>query len=476
MQFKRAALTLALLIITLCVFSWKIDSSFNFHSDFARDITEMFEISKGDIKLLGPKSSFGGMYTNPSYYYTFVPFLILSNYNPTSVLYINAILFTFSIGFIYWLLTSKYPLVETFFVSLSIVLFPIFLISARNPGNATSYIALLSMLIVMIHVIKKPNWHHMLIFGFISGIILTTHYGNLIVISLLSVYLFYFNRSKRLILTYLIGFIAAVSPLLIFEFSHNFIMLKNTFIDQSYRMFVNNQLLANGIKNRNLIENAIFISNEIGKNSIFHPLIYLPIIFFIQYRLKREKKLSMLAVVASLSLLITIVVLRSQFVAFYIYSIGIIIFLTFLIILLNARSKILLFLLLGIFVIRFPFGFYANSSLPMETYISRTNFVINNNVISKNDSFNIIQIRHDTNLAPYGHEYRYFFLLNGYKPDKITDYSLSKKLIIFSETEDINPHSIKTWEMEQFGKDYSITNRKRFDNIEILLLQKKQML
>lgn len=140
MQFKRIALTLILLIITLCVFFWKIDASFNFHSDFARDITEMFEISKGDIKLLGPKSSFGGIYTNPIYYYSFVPFLILSNYNPTSVLYINALIFALSIGLIFWLLSKKHPIYESFFVALLIVLFPIYLISARNPGNATSYL------------------------------------------------------------------------------------------------------------------------------------------------------------------------------------------------------------------------------------------------------------------------------------------------------------------------------------------------
>ena len=61
---------------------------------------------------------------------------------------------------------------------------------------------------------------------------------------------------------------------MLFEVKHNFVMLKNTFIDKSYLLWIKNSNIPGGITGKkNPLENFIFISESMQKFTVAHPFI-----------------------------------------------------------------------------------------------------------------------------------------------------------------------------------------------------------
>mgnify|MGYP001588736072 FL=1 len=56
--------------------------------------------------------------------------------------------------------------------------------------------------------------------------------------------------------------------------------------------------------------------------------------------------------------------------------------------------------------------------------------------------------------AIVGFEYRYFFQKYGFIPQSEFEYSKSDILLIYTEINNLNPSTLNTWEIEQFGKKY----------------------
>src|SRR3989344_4823774 len=61
---------------------YKIGAYMNFLGDEGRDMIAIYEILHGNLTLLGPASSVGGLFLGPIYYYFAAPFLFLSRYDP----------------------------------------------------------------------------------------------------------------------------------------------------------------------------------------------------------------------------------------------------------------------------------------------------------------------------------------------------------------------------------------------------------
>lgn len=87
---KKNLITIIFFLFILIIFLYRVVFSYNYDSDFGRDLMWMYDILHGKITLLGPKLSFGGYYVGPYYYYIFAPFLFLSGYSPNLVIIANS--------------------------------------------------------------------------------------------------------------------------------------------------------------------------------------------------------------------------------------------------------------------------------------------------------------------------------------------------------------------------------------------------
>jgi len=175
---KRYLTIILILLPLLLIYLHQIVPSYRYDSDFGRDIVDILHITQGDITLIGPKLSFGGIHTGPYYYYLFTPILFLSGLRPESMLIFNAILFWIVlVGLAIWLYWKKifslsYSLLSTYFIGFTSYL----IFSARGPGNAFSYIPLTLITLIMFpYLLKQNKLYLFLLWGLFSGIIINTH-------------------------------------------------------------------------------------------------------------------------------------------------------------------------------------------------------------------------------------------------------------------------------------------------------------
>ncbi|MBA3283870.1 MAG: hypothetical protein H0U27_02260 [Nitrosopumilus sp.] len=445
----------SVLFVTSIIFFFHIISSYNFDSDFGRDINDIYSIANGNITLLGPKSSFGGIFTTPYYYYLFVPILLLSKFNWEGILYFNAFLFSCAIAYIWYLLHEKYGVIKASLAALSITLLPVVLISARNPGNAYTYIPLLMCFITSIAQQKIESKKVLIVLGLVGGVLIGTHYSNVVPVILLFIFIGFFQKKKGNILFLLAGFISAFAPLILFELKHTFIMFRNTFIDKSFSAFTENKnLAATSQQSNNLFKNMLFINNEMMKVITMPAILYVAINAFITKNIKNNR-IKLLLIPAVLSVIFVIIFfLKFQYAQFYLYPVGVLLFLSTLFIILETCQWKILLVVIAFQIITFPLYLYQPSQRKAEKFEKAVNYVIEQKIVDNDRSFNVMQIRPDVSITPYGFEYRYFLRKQGYEPQLVTEYNTSDSLIIFSEIPDLNVEKISNWEIEQFGKQY----------------------
>src|SRR3989339_392384 len=265
--FKKYIVPLIIFFVSFFILFFRLSSSVAFVGDFGRDLYEIAKIASGNLTLLGPKGSFGGLYTTPYYYYLFVIPFILGGKSLIGVLLFNCFLFSFSIGMITFFIQKNTNSIKALLAGLSFSFMSFIISSGRQPGNGFTHIPFFLIFLAIFYFFdakKFSSWKTLLI-GFLFGFIVSMifGYGILVIPIFLFVY-FKINDWKKFLL-FLAGFCIAFSPLLLFELKNNFIMIKNTFVDKSYLSFINNTNLPNGITlNKNIFLNGLFLSKEIN--------------------------------------------------------------------------------------------------------------------------------------------------------------------------------------------------------------------
>lgn len=131
--------------------SYKLFYSFIFHPDFARDIYYILSITQGKLTLIGPKLSFGGIYSGPYYYYLFVPIFYLTHLNLDSLLVFNLFLFLSGAAIFYLIIQKKSNIFFSLIACLVMAFLPFYLVGARDPWNGSTYLPLLLVFLAMIH-------------------------------------------------------------------------------------------------------------------------------------------------------------------------------------------------------------------------------------------------------------------------------------------------------------------------------------
>ncbi len=449
---KKVLSGIGIALIAFFIFVFSLKESFIFHSDFARDIYGILKISQGNLTLLGPKVSFGGLYTAPYYFYLFVPAYILSGLNISGILYFNALLSAAAIFYFFYKAAEKFPLWKATVVSFVLALMPLYLFSARSPSVSTSGLPLLLIFLTYVYFNKIDKPLIILILGFFFGVVI--NFGFLHFLILIPVFILILSKLKKKIhsLYFLLGIGVAFIPLILFELKNNFIMIKNTFIDKSYLSWIQNENVLRGKSGRkNIFENILFMSEQLKFLMVVSPLIMLSALSFILYFEKKLRKNRFLILNSLFALVILSALIRFQFAVHYLYPTAFFIFFVILLLLLTSRYIWPLFLLLVLEIIFFPKQIYSKSNITAEPFELAVKYSIDNKLVDKNSNFNVVMIAHPN--AIVGFEYRYFLQKNGFNPLSEFEYNKSDTLLIYTRRKNLDPSTLDTWEIQQFGKN-----------------------
>jgi len=453
---KKYWLFIILGLISFFIFSFRIMFSTSFEGDLGRDLFEIGKISFGNFTLLGPKGSFGGIYTTPYHYYLFLLPFIIGDRQLDGILFFNALLFSLSLVFFSFHIAKKFDKLTGFLSGLVLMLLPFIIFSARNSGNGftPSAFFLIFLTIMYFFDLNKFSRLKILLFGLFLGIIVSMLFVYITILLPILLFVYLLLNNKKMFLIFLIGIFLAFSPLILFEFKNHFVMLKNTFVDKSYLSFVKNTNLPNGVKlNKNFFINAIDLGNKtlpLIKINIFLIIIFL--LTALIWLKKPKEKLLIYITLSSCGFLIFMV--RYQYSEHYFFPFLTLLSFCMLITVANNKfKKFILISLVLLLIFMFPKNFYAKAERNYLLIKSRVEKILSKRLITKKDKFNIILKRSDDAPTPAGNEYRFFFLINGYEPQSDFLYKDSEKLIIYSEENTVDFKNFKTWEMSEF--DYS---------------------
>lgn len=448
-------LTIVIVILSFLVLSHKLTSSFIFHPDFARDVFDITRISQGKMMLVGPKLTFGGIYSGPYYYYLLLPILALTNYSINALLYFNTALFAIALGFLFYELSKRFSFLESI-VGVSVILFsPFYIIASRNPSNAFTYIPFLLVLLTILYFYKITKPKQLLFLGVFAGILVTFHLVVGSVILFTSLLLFADLKKRRDIVWYILGVPLAFLPLILFEVKHNFVMLKNTFIDKSYLLWIKNSNIPGGITGKkNPLENFIFISQSMQKFTVANPLILFVFAGAKHHVHRFRRKDGWLLMSCLFSVVLLALFMRFQFIYHYLFATILLLLFTTVIIFLKQKWYIFLIIFLAFELAHIPKEMYGNSWRKYQTYEQAVSYVLENKLLQKNENFNVIQVTEPDLLSPNGFEYRFYLQQHGLKPESEFAYKTSKKLLIFSEKPEYDIKKLDTWESREFGTEF----------------------
>jgi hypothetical protein len=457
-MWKKISIKVILLISIFFItcfwfYSHKLIQSTSFIGDFARDLYDILTISKGDIRLIGPKLSFGGIYAAPWYYYLFVPVYVIFGRKIEAILYFNVFLHTSVLLLIYLFLQKKQGNLKSLLITISIAFLPLFIFSARNPGNAFTYQPFLILWFVYYSTKSQYTNKDALFSGLWAGLIASFH----IITSLIFIpawfYLFIFHKKFKQALISLLAFVLPFAPLVLFELTHGLVMIKNTLVDKSYQMFTQNLNIPDRTSSpKNVWQNLVFINQQLTSWVVFGPLVYLLSGVILSW----HKKKNLWLVGWGIIIYILFAILsRYQFAIHYLLPLGLSIYILCLLSLIKHRLLniiiSLIILIELVLIIKTP---PIKSMQNFYTIQDLTFKVIASEKFSKNN-FNVVYIEKGGR-STIGQQFRYFFEINNHQPDSEYEFSNSKQLIVFTENQWSKKNLLKldNYEIRQFGNEY----------------------
>lgn len=435
------------------LFTFRIDISTIYHSDFARDLYEILKIAQGNLTLLGPKLTFGGLYNAPYYFYLFVPVFLLSGFSILSINFFNAFLFACAIGYFSKKALEKYSLWKGIAAAICISTINLYIFASRSPSNANTYIAFLLILLTYIQFESINGKWKLLFIGFMYGVIMNFDLAAAILFPSLLILIVYKIQDKKTALLFVLGTIISFLPLVLFEIKHSFILIRNTFIEKSYLAWIDSKNISGGATGKkNILENIFFMSHEMKPFLSINPLIGYIAFIAIYFFEKRSRSRLFLLLNGFFSLFILSALIRFQFASHYIFPTAFFLFFTLIILLLESRFSIFLVFIIIMSVVYFPTHLYKQSDITARPFEKAVKFSIEKHLVEKNTRFNIVHIAHPNGII--GFEYRYFFQKYGYIPLSEFEYDKSDILLIFTERKNFHPSQLNSWEIEQFGRKY----------------------
>lgn len=446
------------------LYSYRLTNSYLFNTDIARDSYGIIEIAQAKFTLIGPKLNFGGLYAGPYYYWLFAPILFLTKYSFVSILFFNASLFALALIYCLYKIESRLGLPHALLYAIAVGLLPLYIITARNPGNAYTYFPALLILLTCCYFDNISKKRDFLLLGIVCGVIVNFHFLNILVVCAVLGFLLYKSDYKKRIVFFFLSFLITFLPLLIFDWKHDFVILKKTFYDFSQNSLIRYYDSSDRV---NLL--ARYLRNSVKVNSyiLFNPVFYfilftLPLLF--RKHLRRDP--FVFSVATFICFFVYVYLAKADMATHYFFSVGFLMFFTLIIFCLEYRLTVVIVLVIGFEILGFPTNLYKTSGRPFQKFENAVNFVVDNGLVDKNKSFNLIQVIGSEIKIPAGFEYRYFFRKRGYVPKTINEYNTSDELFVFLEGDGYDMNNLANWESGQFGQQF-IKNRTFYEAGEI---------
>ena len=230
------------LLIILAIGSWLrlsgiISNSFAFTYDVGRDMLAVKDIVVNHkFTLIGATTGIEGIFYGPWWYFILsIPFFIFSG-NPQGIAFFMGIIGIVSIplGFIFG---RKIGGVFLGIVFASLISFSPIIVSFSsqiwNPNLAPFFVLLVLLMIYLIFFDSKPKTSkvkYLILLGLLLGLIIDLEivFGILFFLSICMCLIFIFRKSLKIkeIPFFVLGLLFILSPRIIFELRHNFLMTK----------------------------------------------------------------------------------------------------------------------------------------------------------------------------------------------------------------------------------------------------------
>lgn len=453
---KRIAAAMLIAVFLGGIYSWKLPTSFFWNSDWTRDLYDMVRMARGDFQIVGPALS-GGLFAGPYYYWTLLPFLVLSGMNEQVVLLGNAMLFAVGAALGFMVLAGTLGIKRALGWAVVVGLNPFWITQARQPANGFTYLPLLLFVYTISFFKKSWSGLSLVMLGWCWGVLLNFH--PTVSLTLVPVWIWLFSKlpQKRQFGWLVLGTFAAFVPLLAFEAKNDWPIIRGLVFNRQYEIFSQPQLnpYVESAKSA-FYENFIFLGDKLGQltNGTLWWLGGLAAIVMITLnKLPRAVRLAAAGVVVGLTLASLIV--TKVYMGHYLFPVVTLAIAGMAVGISGGRlGGVLTTAVIAVNLLAWPRSLWMVSRHDGQYARRAVEAVINRGLVKPGDKFSVMGINSLPIYVPYGHEYRYYFIKSGYSPLLVNQYNRADKLLVFSEIGPLNKEQIKTWESEQFGAGY----------------------
>lgn len=437
---------------------FKINQTFYFIGDAGRDAQAAYKIIfDHKFTLIGPKTSIGGFYLGPFYFYLITIPLMFFNMNPLGLGYmvsfigVMAVFLSFLVGRL--LFNSKTGLVIAFLYATSSIIVS-YSRMAWNPSPVPLFTLLLIILIYLYQKTKRSLCIWLL--GFIFGLGVQLHYNFICLIPSVVVYLLLTNTKFKKTIRDLIGagllMMVTHLPLVLFEIRHQFITSK------AFLRFLKSGDIGMGLGD--ITNNFFRLIKQTVELTIFSPR-PMSFMFFIIYLLAMLTLLLIEKKRKEIGLLFTLFFLGAFCFSFFSGTLQLY-YLNFLLpfpiilagVFLGAllSKKIFVPLVIIILMVYWANNWIANISPARPRPNLEEITTISKSIVERvpsGQAFNIALFSGE--LWHSAEEYRYFTYYFGERALGPEDYRNIQKLFVISFGPMENPLSIRSQETDDFG-------------------------
>jgi|GEM_PF-1426668 len=428
-----------LTFFSLSLFLFRITTGFhmvagyNYEADLGRDLLKMWEILQNDFTLLGAQLNFGGLRLGPYHFYLFAPFLGLFKGRVLGVLGANALFFTTALLVVYQILKRQSGRLYAFLACLYLTTSAYFLLAARSPGNAFSYLPMLAVFLAVVFWTKGAFSGKTIILGILLSYSFHSHPVSILVTLPLVLAFVWTEKEGRGQKLLLLGGIFGSSflPLLWFEMRHDWLILKG----------VLGSAFAQTLP-------AVFRFPDFAEllSFAFWGELFLVGLLFLLGKFRGRERFFVLIGLLNLLLYYS---LRQSVIHYYFPVFLLVQFL----LLEGYRQERWRVVFLGVLI------FFNLFFFPRRLYRYTTNLTAKDlnfaQLLAKkplpNNKLNLLLVN-ETHLSRVGYEYR--FLLKKAGGQLLDEYSYhqAELLLVIDETGSATPAEFTSWEFSEFGK------------------------
>lgn len=226
-------LLITLIVLFLFLRLYQLPQTVNFSMDQGKTLLKIYQLwQEKKLTLIGPESSIKTLngrtfFHGPWIYYFLLPELLITKWNPLAGSYFFIILNLLALILLFQAVKEKFGLRVAFLTSLFFSSSPQMIYFSQFSWNP-NFLPFVSSLIIffLVKIDKKPRLIYFFLTGFCFGFGLGCHYQALLLNIATLIFLILKRVSFKSLIALFFGFLLGFSPLIIFEFKHNFYNLR----------------------------------------------------------------------------------------------------------------------------------------------------------------------------------------------------------------------------------------------------------